>query len=95
MWQPIETAPRDGTPVILYLAKPMDRRWVTEGRAPNVTIGFLGSGNPDYSPHDRWVSVEVEDNGSMGGEMTGWMDDWCCIDVKPSHWMPIPEAPKS
>lgn len=91
-WQPIETAPRGGKPVLLWLKKPMDeRRYVTEGKIPCITIGWDNAGTGQKT---RWVSVEVEDCGAMGGECTGWMHDWECIDIDPTHWMPLPEAPK-
>jgi len=82
-WQPIETAPTDGTAVLLYVRGCWRlSRWAAD-RANHVTIGFCNSG--------RWLSVETEDCGSMGGEMTGWMEDHQPIDVEPTHWAPLPE----
>ncbi len=85
-WQPIETAPRDGKPMLLWLIKPIDRNWTVSGLCDLVCIGFWQQG--------RWSSIEVQDCGSMGGEYTGWMSDWCPLDVRASHWMPLPEPPK-
>lgn len=85
-WQPIETAPKDGAPVLLWLKEPPDRNYMVSGLCDNIAIGFW--------LHGRWGSIEVEDCGSMGGELTGWMSDWSSIDLAPSHWMPLPEPPK-
>lgn len=84
-WQTIETAPKDGTPLLLWLKKPVDRNYSVRGICDLFAIGFW--------MYDRWQSIEVEDAGSMGGEMTGWMSDWCSLDLVPTHWMPLPEQP--
>ena len=86
-WQPIETAPKDGTPLLLALSKKADRNWTVSGLCDDLAIGFWQYG--------RWCSIEVQDCGSMGGELTGWMDDWCPIDLHPSHWQPLPVPPAS
>jgi hypothetical protein len=84
-WQAIETAEKNGMPRLLLLEAAMDRNWSARGVCDFYTIGFW--------EHQHWVSVETEDCGSMGGEMTGWMSDWEHIRVEPSHWMPLPEPP--
>lgn len=84
-WQPIETAPKDGTCILAYLAEtPIWRKWVV----PDTLYAVV------FWEYDCWRSMEVEDCGTMGGELTGWMPDWVCIDVTPTHWMPLPKAPK-
>jgi len=62
-WQPIETAPKDGTEILLYASA-----WGLSD------IGLC------YWRDDR--------------VMTGWT--WGCEQPFkfPTHWMPIPEAPK-
>jgi hypothetical protein len=87
-WQPIETAPKD-QPILMWLIEPVDRRYPVAkvfDDLDHLAIGFW--------VHDHWCSLEIEDCGSMGGEMTGWMEDWEQIRVNPSHWMPLPEPPK-
>jgi hypothetical protein len=84
-WRPIETAPKDGSAMLLY-ADTEYRYYSVADIAPGIVIGFW--------MHGRWESIETQDCGSMGGEETGWMSDICPFDVSPTHWMPLPEAPK-
>lgn len=96
-WRDIATAPKDETPVLLWLAEPISRRgvgWKKQAPCPQITIGLWGSTDPDYGRHDQWVPIETEDCGSMGGEMTGWMAHDERIPVEPTHWMPLPPAPE-
>ena len=85
-WQPIESAPKDGTAILLLLAKEPDRNYSVIQIAPDHAIGFWQYG--------CWKSIEVEDCGSMGGELTGWMPDWVSLDLEPTHWMPLPARPR-
>ncbi len=84
-WKPIEAAPKDGTAILLYLKKAPERNWTVKGLCDRYAIGFW--------QHGRWCSIEVVDEGSMGGELTGWMPDWCSIPLAPSHWQPLPLPP--
>ena len=85
-WNPIESAPKDGTPVLLWLSEKADRHYPADGVCDYIAIGLHQWGH--------WCTVEAEDCGGMGGEYTGWMPDWQLIRVKPSHWMPLPDPPK-
>lgn len=71
-WQPIETAPRDGTMVILAD--------LTEVAPNGSTISY----------EDRWVVA-----GSY--QRNNWYNQFIEEDgeeIYPSHWMPLPTAPK-
>lgn len=83
-WQLIETAPKDGSAILLWTSR-IERNYTVQGLCDNHAIGFW--------EHGRWQSIEVQDCGTMGSELTGWMEDWCPIDVQPTHWMPLPDAP--
>ncbi len=86
-WEPIETAPQDGTLLLLWLKEEPYGRCGYElpEEAKNWTLGFW--------VHRGWKSIETEDAGGMGGELTGWMADYVCLDCKPTHWMPLPTPP--
>lgn len=92
-WQPIATAPKDGTKIVLY-----NKRWLAS-HIQAFPIGFwevIGEGYPEY-PEDE----EAEDSGKgwvwtiseeMGELITGYDDatlwpDRDELDM-PTHWMP-------
>lgn len=76
-WQPIETAPKDGTVVFLY------GTWAGEingiSNQPTVDIGSWAGGDSDFSGDDWWQLATGDAYGC-------WM--------RPTHWLPIPDAPK-
>ena len=86
-WRPMETAPRDGTPLLLWAPHTITsgRTHVVAGLCDEYAIGFWAYG--------CWKSLEIEDCGSMGGEFTGWMPDWVSLDLEPFLWMPLPAPP--
>lgn len=76
-WQPIETAPKDGSPMLL---------WDAEREIPIVGmwVSFAGTNSPEsYEPaYSGW--------DSMSGVPT-WLD--ASPDAQPTHWMPLPAPP--
>lgn len=64
-WQPIETAPRDGTVILLCRVHP----------------------NPD-------VRIAVSDGQWLETSNGHWDWVWPYIRKEPTHWMPLPAAPK-
>jgi hypothetical protein len=81
-WQPIETAPKDGTSIILF-ADAWDMSW------GSVQVGRFDDG--------QWVTAEgaVEENeaGFDPDEEVDpdtWEDD---SNVGPTHWRPLPAPP--
>ena len=78
-WQPIETAPRDGTKVLVWAVK-----WAGEIHGPTDSavcdIASFSNGHSDYPGTDWWDCA--------GGDAYA---TWCI----PSHWMPLPAPPGS
>ena len=70
-WRPIETAPKDGTAILL-------------GSRGGSWIGkWLPVYVSGYQPENPWSSLMLN-HDHMG-------EKWC----KPTHWMPLPEAPNA
>ena len=77
-WQPIETAPKDGTAVIIFT--PADGAAV-----PVPEDGQVGFG---------WFDDGCDDLGNEVDEATWqWFDQHEQGPCHPTHWMPLPEPP--
>jgi hypothetical protein len=81
VWQPIETAPKDGTVIDLYVGGEF------EGRRASC---YWGKPEHDCGEHGRYCDSDWHDLDD------GWVDDlneplasW----EQPTHWMPLPAAP--
>ncbi len=74
-WQPIETAPKDGGSVLLFIDRTaIEGQWDNETRADGYVYG-----------DGKWVVDSLPSHGCG-----------CCSydNPEPTHWMPLPEAPK-
>lgn len=78
-WLPIETAPRDGTPILVYFPPHQ------YGPSSMVVVEYRAAepaANSWPGVPERWASVWGEEG-----------HDECPIDC-PTHWMPLPDPPK-
>ena len=93
-WRPIETAPKDGTPVILLSAgytTPADQWYPKIYHGPRVAIGQWNADGTSWV--DRYGSIDgdahhLENTGTWSSE-GGWFQP-----NEVTHWMPLPEPPK-
>ena len=67
-WQPIETAPKDGTTIIAF--------------------------RPTSPPHIEGMCWVADDDGTGDWYWSYDGDGPGVHMVKPTHWMPLPEAPE-
>ncbi|NBW20558.1 MAG: DUF551 domain-containing protein, partial [Caulobacteraceae bacterium] len=82
-WQPIETAPRDGTRILIY------------SRSNN----YGSSGKPTFDDFSvaHWGEITSKYSGWCGivkGYTVSCREGLPYEHENPTHWMPLPEPPK-
>lgn len=82
-WQAIETAPRDGTRLLLWCVSATP----DEG-PPEEDICAVGYWDADERFWDR------ETRSHVTGRWIGKPDTYYAIYLTPTHWMPLPRPPK-
>lgn len=90
-WQPIETAPKDGTRILAY-GKGTDRAmWPAHEQMPLMQCVIY------WSWHDDEI-YEDTGNGLFKKVPVRHLEMWKPIGphfFKPTHWMPLPEPPNA
>ena len=89
-WQPIETAPKDGTPVMLCYAPGGHILWLCAAE--------WGSASPGYTrcaSYSGWFhKLPLTTDPAFGpGEYAPRGDVLATVHFPPTHWMPLPEPP--
>jgi hypothetical protein len=83
-WQPIETAPRDGTLVLLLVDYSEGEHWIDD--EPSGLGRTIGHNNDE----------NVGEGEGQGWQFAGWCwthDHYVEGVGQPTHWMPLPEPP--
>lgn len=92
LWQPIDSAPRNGNPILLWVPNGIDTNdaanWIP-GNTLHVMIGWWDD--------DRWSRQEGYDWETPIAE-EGSADSYGCapilnLHVRATHWMPLPNPP--
>lgn len=77
-WQPIETAPKDGTEVLGLYHRPPDGLFREQTYGPWTMAFDRGAWRPSWD--GDWVVEYMSDFGT----------EYKKLDMEPTHWMPWP-----
>ena len=85
-WQPIETAPKDGTPVLAVCGQNIEKIVWSKGWASGIVTKANG---PCWGICHGKGHVILDE---------GWDEGTGCYltpDIEPTHWMPLPLHPRT
>lgn len=93
-WQPIDSAPKDGSVVMLFVPKGVEREGYIDPpeEIKNLTFGWFGY-TADRGKKDVWICDQVVADTFHGSEWTGSWTEYEWLEVTPTHWMPVPHTP--
>lgn len=93
-WQPIETAPKDGMPILVYDSEGVELDDHTYAWPRHAVLHVLpaiwkkpngrSADGPGWFAPMFWLSFGVWDDPSTDIE---------AIELRPTHWMPLPIPP--
>lgn len=78
-WQPIKTAPKDGTPIDVWVPGEFAERW--------CDVAWAKSRHQCISQYCDSCPADLD--------VYGWRDPLSDERLEPTHWMPRPEGPAS
>lgn len=91
-WQPIDTAPKDGTVVLGYFPDGIKARDYPHGWGERIyyrTIMRWGTAN-DYDGESQWIVPFPDIDPGVYDDPS--FDCWA-MTGNPTHWMPLPAPP--
>jgi hypothetical protein len=85
-WQPIESAPRDGTSILILADGMAIEAWYAQGEwSDDTPISPAEYSGPAWVAFDDALQFEIEEGAGPDGQD-------CHGTV--THWMPLPPPPK-
>lgn len=86
-WQPIETAPKDGTPILGYCPGLSNNREYCQPLKSDFHVVAWGT---DMRRDGGWIGDIIYEERDYYGYNSAYLSG-----VNPTHWMPLPKEPSN